>query len=132
MFFAYMAQRPAAGELEPPARLTLWVATFKRFFPWVWGSIIILPVSGYWMIAKMGGFGAVGLYVHIMQAVGIIMILIFLHVFFAPYQRLKKLVGEAQFPEAGKQLARIRRLIGINLTLGLGLTTLVIALKYWG
>ena len=40
MFFAYMALRPAAGNLlEPPIRQTLWVAVFKRFFVWVWVSL---------------------------------------------------------------------------------------------
>ncbi|KAG1694742.1 Bifunctional purine biosynthesis protein PurH [Nymphon striatum] len=34
MFFAHQALRPAAvSTLEPPLRLQLWVATFKRFFP---------------------------------------------------------------------------------------------------
>ena len=34
MFFAYMAMRPAAASvLEPPKRLSLWLPTFKRFFP---------------------------------------------------------------------------------------------------
>ena len=32
MFFAYVALRPAAAQLEPPARLTLWVGVFKIFF----------------------------------------------------------------------------------------------------
>jgi uncharacterized membrane protein len=33
MFFAYFCLRPAAVEiLEPPQRLPLWLATFKRFF----------------------------------------------------------------------------------------------------
>jgi len=37
MFFAHQVMRPAAvSTLEPPHRLRLWVAGFKRFFPWVW------------------------------------------------------------------------------------------------
>ncbi len=41
MFFAYMALRPAAAQvLEPPQRLSLWIESFKRFFVWVWLSII--------------------------------------------------------------------------------------------
>ena len=38
MFFAYVALRPAAMEvLDPPQRLRLWDAVFRRFFQWVWG-----------------------------------------------------------------------------------------------
>ncbi len=47
MFFAYMALRPAAGELDPPSRTALWGRTFARFFAWFWAAIIVLPVTGY-------------------------------------------------------------------------------------
>src|ERR1043166_717450 len=33
MFAAYMCLRPAAGPLEPPARLKLWRAFFGKIFP---------------------------------------------------------------------------------------------------
>jgi uncharacterized membrane protein len=136
MFFAYMAMRPAAAQmLEPPQRLPLWVATFQRFFPWVWASIILLPATGYWMIlspSAFDGFENVRAYVHTMQGLGIAMIAIFLHVFFAPYQRLGRAVAASNWPEAGKQLNQIRQMILINLILGL--ITIVIATggAYWG
>lgn len=121
MFFAYMALRPSAAEvLEPPLRLTLWAKVFSRFFPWVWASILILFATGYWMVLKVfGGFSQVGIYVHVMHGLGIIMLLIFFHVYFAPFKRLKQFVAESNFPEAGKKLAQIRILIAINLSLGL-------------
>ena len=126
MFFAYMALRPAALKLEPPQRLMLWSETFERFFPWVWGSVVVLPFTGYWMIFTMfGGFDATPLYALIMQYIGIAMIAIFLHVFFAPYRRLRRFVAAEDFPAAGKQLAQIRKLIALNLSLGL--ITIVLA-----
>ena len=120
MFFAYMALRPAALALEPPLRLPLWSRTFTRFFPWVWASVIIVLATGYIMVYMgFGGFSQVGTYVHLMHVLGIIMVLIFMHVFFAPYRRLNKAVAAGDFPLAGKQLAVIRRLVGINTILGL-------------
>lgn len=121
MFFAYMALRPVAAQLlEPPLRLPLWSGTFARFFPWVWAAVVLLPATGYWMIlGPFGGFAATPMYVHAMQAIGIAMILIFLHVYFAPYRRLRRLVETADYPAAAKQLAQIRQLIAINLVLGL-------------
>ncbi len=121
MFFAYMALRPVAAKLlEPAVRLSLWSRTLTRFFIWVWLAVIILPVSGYWMIfSAFNGFAGVAWYVHIMQALGVIMILIYLHVFFAPFKRLRRAVNEENFQEAGKNLAQIRKLIGINLLIGL-------------
>jgi uncharacterized membrane protein len=132
MFFAYMALRPvAASLLEPPLRLPLWSQTFARFFPWVWASVILLPATGYWMIFRVfGGFHALALYINLMQGVGIVMILIFLHVFFAPYRRLKKAVSTGDFPAAGKHLAMIRKLIGLNLTLGLVLIVIASSGRY--
>jgi uncharacterized membrane protein len=120
MFFAYMALRPAAGALlEPPQRLPLWQETFRRFFFWVWLSVAALLASGLWMVWLVGGFGAVGLYVHAMLAVGVAMMLIFGHVYFSPYRRLTRHVQEKSWKAAGEALGQIRKLVALNLTLGL-------------
>ena len=127
MFFAYMALRPVAATLlEPPLRLPLWSRTFARFFPWVWAAAVLLPATGYWMILlPFGGFANAPMYVHVMQAIGIAMILIFLHVYFAPYRRLQRFVAASDYPAAAKQLAQIRQLIAVNLALGI--ITIVVA-----
>jgi uncharacterized membrane protein len=121
MFFAYVALRPAAaGTLEPPLRLQLWVHVFKLFFIWVWLSIITLLATGYWMLFKyFGGFANAGLHIHIMNGAGLIMVLIYLHVFFAPYRRLRHAVITQDYAEGGRQLAQIRKLIALNLSIGL-------------
>ncbi len=134
MFFAYMALRPvAAALLEPPLRLPLWSQTFARFFPWVWATVVLLPTTGYWMILRVfDGFANVRPYIHIMQVTGIVMILIFLHLFFVPYQRMNRAIAIKDFPAAGKQLAVIRKLIGTNLILGLFTITIATGGAYWG
>lgn len=121
MFFAYVCLRPVAGKLlDPPLRLPLWVHVFGRFFPFVWLAVIALPVSGYWMIFhQFGGMATTPIYIHIMNGIGSLMILIYLHVFFAPYRRLKQAVADQNWPAGGKSLAQLRVLIGINMTLGL-------------
>jgi len=121
MFFAYMALRPVAATLlEPPQRLPLWTQTFVRFFPWVWLSILLLTATGYLMVLGVfGGMGAVGLHVHLMQGLGGIMILMYMHMYFAPFQRMKRAVAAGDWPTGGQQLAQIRRIVGINLILGL-------------
>ena len=121
MFFAYMALRPvAASQLEPPIRLRLWVGVFARFFPWVWIAVVLLLATGYWMLFGLfGGMAGAPLYVHIMNGVGIIMILIYLHVYFAPFRRLRQAVVIEDWSAGGAKLAQIRMLIGVNLILGL-------------
>jgi len=127
MFFAYMFLRPvAASQLEPPARLTLWAGVFGRFFPWVWASVLVILSTGLWMIfAVFGGMGGVGPYVHIMLGLGIVMMLIYMDVFFAPYGRLKRAVAAQDWPAGGAALAQIRLLVGINTLIGM--LTIVIA-----
>lgn len=122
MFFAYMALRPAATEVLEAAsqRLSLWSHTLTRFFLWVWLSIILLPLTGYWMVfSHFGGMAHTGLYIHFMQATGILMILVFLHVFFAPFRRLRRALAAADIPAAAHSLAQIRVTVLINLLLGL-------------
>jgi uncharacterized membrane protein len=120
MFFAYMALRPAASEvLEAPERLPLWSGTLRRFFSWVWVAAALILASGLTMITYLGGLQAVGSYVHVMLGIGIVMTLIFGHVFFAPYSRLKRHVTAREWMAAGAALAQIRMLVGLNLILGL-------------
>ena len=132
MFFAYMALRPAAAAvLEPPLRLSLWAQTFKRFFPWVWAAVIVLLATGYWMIFTFfGGMKGAPIYVHAMQGLGIVMMLIYFHVFFAPYRRLKAAVEAQDWPAGGKALAQIRVLVGINTILGLTVVVIGAAGRY--
>ena len=120
MFFAYMALRPAAVKtLSPAQRLPLWAATFDRFFPWVWLSVIALFGSGLYLIALAGGFSVVALYISAMFTVGVLMLLIFGHVYFSAYRRLRKNVAKQDWKAAGAALAQIRLLIAINLSLGI-------------
>jgi uncharacterized membrane protein len=134
MFFAYMFLRPVAATLlEPPLRLPLWVQTFGRFFPWVWASIIVLLGTGYWMVfAFFGGMKGIGLHVHIMQGLGILMMLLFFHVFFAPYRRMRQALDANDLPEAGRRLNQIRFVVGTNLILGLIVMAVAASGRYWG
>lgn len=121
MFFAYMALRPvAASLLEPPQRLSLWGGVFTKFFFWVWISIGTILLSGYYMIfSHFGGFAGSGMHIHLMHGMGLVMMLIFMHVFFAPYRRLKRLVADNNYQEAAKNLNTIRKLVAINTTIGI-------------
>jgi uncharacterized membrane protein len=132
MAFAYTILRPAAGPLDPPMRLPLWRRVFARFLPWVGVSIVALLVTGFVMIVQMfGGMAGAPLYVHLMLGVGILMMLLYLHLVFAPWKRFRTAVDAGAFPDAGKALNQIRMLVGINLTLGV--ITIIIGGtgRYW-
>ena len=128
MFFAYMALRPvAAAVLEPPQRLTLWAGVFGKFFPWVWASVVLILLTGLHMLMKISGSGMPH-YALAMLVLGVVMMLIFAHVFFAPYKKLKRAVAEQNWKAGGAALGQIRMLIGINLSIGL----LTIAVVFLG
>ncbi len=127
MIFAHQMLRPVAVEvLEPPQRLTLWAGVFSRFFPWVWAAVVLLLATGNWMIFEVyGGFATTPIYIHIMYALGLVMMAVFFHVYFAPFKRLKAHVEAEAWPEGGAQINQIRRLVGINILLGVA--TVVVA-----
>ncbi len=132
MFFAYMILRPvAASELEPPVRLNLWRHVFSRFFPWVWISVVLAPITGVMLVMPHGGFAGSPLYIHIMTGLGIVRILIFLHVFFAPFKRIKRALDASDIPTAAKQLNQIRFLVGLNTLLGILTIAVATAGKYY-
>jgi uncharacterized membrane protein len=132
MFFAYNALRPAAAQvLEPPLRLELWVQVFRRFFLWVWLSIAIVLITGYWMLfTYFGGFAGAGLHIHLMHGGGLLMVFIYLHVFFAPYRRLRQAVIVQDYPLAGTQLSAIGKLVGLNTLIGLIVIAIASAGRY--
>jgi uncharacterized membrane protein len=132
MAFAYMILRPAAGPLDPPMRLPLWRRVFARFLPWVGVSVVALLATGFTMIFQMyGGMANLPLYVNLMMGIGIIMMLLYLHLFFAPWKRLRTAVDRGAFPDSAKALHQIRMLVAINLTLGV--ITIIIGGtgRYW-
>jgi uncharacterized membrane protein len=133
MFFAYMCLRPVAADmLEPPVRLQLWSAVFARFFRWVWPIVIILPVTGYFMIFRnWDGFAFATMDIHIMHGIGIVMVLLFLHVYFAPYRRMNEALAANNIEEAARRLAQIRRIVATNMTLGLATGIVASAGRYW-
>ncbi len=132
MFFAYMVLRPSAGPLEAPVRLQLWERVFSRFFPWVWMSVATLLASGLGMIFwGYGGFAAVGTYVQVMLGIGLLMMAIYAHLYFVPWRRLSRAVTAANWAEAGVQLGVIRRIVAVNLTLGLITVAIGASGRFW-
>ncbi len=121
MFFAYIVLRPVAATLlEPPTRLTLWMHVFQRFFPWVWGAILTLFITGLWLVFwGFNGFSGVGWKIHAMLSLGVVMTVLFSYLYFKPFKQLQQAVSAELWPAAGVCLNRIRQLIAVNLALGL-------------
>jgi uncharacterized membrane protein len=128
MFFAHQMVRPSVAPLDAPVRLGLWRRIFDKFFSWVWAAIILLLASGL----TMQGMGVDGLHVQIMEGLGIVMMLAFGHLYFAPWQRFRRAVDGADFTTAAAQLNQIRRIVEFNLALGLIVVVIGATGRYWG
>jgi uncharacterized membrane protein len=133
MFFAHQALRPAAVALEPGPRLLLWSGVLDRFFAWVIAAIVLLLVSGYVLVfAVLGGFRRIGIHVNLMQGLGILMMLLFFHLYFAPWRRFRAAVARQDWADGGRQLGQIRTIVTINLVLGLIVVAIGSSGRYWG
>ncbi|MGE8096970.1 CopD family protein [Pseudomonas fluorescens] len=121
MFFAWMVLRPAAMKaLDGPARLKLWVEVFQRFFVWVWVAVVILPISGVGLIhLRFSGFETAPRYVQIMMGLYLVMTALFIRIQALNLPELRKAVLAEDWPAGAAMLGKIRRLVGINLSLGL-------------
>jgi uncharacterized membrane protein len=133
MFFAHQVLRPAAAALEPGPRLILWSHVLGRFFAWVFAAIVLLLLTGYAMVFGVnGGFGGVGPHVHLMQGIGIVMMLLFFHLYFAPWRRFRAAVARQDWAEGGLHLGQIRTIVTINLVLGIIVVAIGSSGRYWG
>jgi uncharacterized membrane protein len=133
MFFAYTILRPSVGGMQPKERLELWRNVFARFFPWVWSAVLVLPATGYLMLfGQFGGMAGAGVHVHIMQLTGWLMILLFVHLFFAPWRRFQAALAGGDTAEAARRLGRIRLIVATNLALGLLTVAIASSGRWWG
>ncbi len=108
------AIRPVAiAQLEPVQRLPLLAGILTRFFRMVAVSVLVLLASGGLMLMgvdmRMAPKGW-----HAMLGIGLLMCLIFGHLYFVPFRKLKLALANNDLPGAGAQLAKIHRLVLIN------------------
>ncbi len=67
-----------------------------------------------------------------MQGIGIVMMLLFFHLYFAPWRRFRAALARQDFPAAAGQLNQIRVIVTINLVLGLLTVAVGSSGRYWG
>lgn len=118
MALVILALRPVViARMAPPERLLLMSDVLARFFLMVWLSIALLLASGFWMLGmsdmKLAPKGW-----HAMSGLGLLMCLIFAHIWFVPFRRLKAAVHASDWPAAGKALGQIHPLVLANFALG--------------
>ena len=126
MAFMLLALRPAAiAVLQPPERLQLMGAVMRRFFAVVGVSIAALLATGSPMYTTVfraaretTGQGSVPLGWNLMAGIGLLMMLVFGHLFFVGYARFKRAAAAKDWPLAGKAALLVHRLVVLNFVLG--------------
>ncbi len=135
MFLMHFAVRPVAvAQLKPPQRLPLLAEILARFFNWVTFAVVLVLATGVAMIFGLGaaaGAAAAGKSafteglrlahssVHLMFGIGLVMSIIFVFIRALPFVRLRKAVAAGEFPVAAANLDLIRKLVALNLLLGI-------------
>lgn len=126
MFFAYVVLRPSLSVLEPIQRIALHTQVFRRFFLVVWHAMPLILLSGFAVLFGLyGGPAAAPWNVASMMLLGLIMSAVFLLIVFGPYARFRRTTDRAT---AAACIDRIRKLIGVNLVLGI--VTVVVAVLH--
>ena len=99
--------------------VAVWIGgmVFARFFNWVAGAVLVILLSGGFLLMEFGGGHAVWP-LHAMAGLGIVMMLIFGHIRFAVFPRIRRAVQAQNWPDGARAVGTVRRLVVINLVLG--------------
>ena len=125
MTFMLFALRPAviiAMEAQP--RAILMAQVWKRFYAMVLASIVVLFATGTHLYTATfratrlaTGEGGVPLGWNIMLVLGLVMMLIFGHIYFAGFKKYKRAVAAGDWPLAAKAASLIHTMTLINFCL---------------
>lgn len=122
MFFAYVVLRPSMAAIEAPQRMLLHTRVFKSFFLVIWHAMPLIIITGFAMLGMIGGMETAPWQIHAMLGLGLLMAAIFLAIFFGPYRQFRRTIDRTRMASS---LDNIRKLIGVNLVLGL--VTVIVA-----
>jgi uncharacterized membrane protein len=126
MTFMLFALRPAAlATLEAQPRARLMADVMRRFFLGVALAVVALFFTGMHLYttgfraarAALGG-GSVPLGWNVMVVLGLVMMLIFGHIYFAGSRKFRRAVAANDWPLATRAAGQVHTLVVVNLTLG--------------
>jgi uncharacterized membrane protein len=126
MTFMLFALRPAALEvLEPPVRARLMVVVWRRFFNLVLAAVAVLLLTGGHLYTSAmrvtqaaAGSGHLPLGWHLMAVLGVAMVLVFGHIYFAGFRKFRRALAASDGAMASKAAAQISRLVMLNFVMG--------------
>jgi uncharacterized membrane protein len=126
MTFMLFALRPAIlAVMEPQPRARLMAEVWQRFFAIVAVAVLVLFATGTHLYTSAfkaakaaSGAGSVPLGWSLMLVLGMLMFLIFGHIYFAGFRKFKRALTAADWPTAAKVAGQIHRMVVVNFVLG--------------
>ncbi len=130
MTFMLFALRPSIlAVMEPQPRARLMGEVWQRFFAMVAVAVLVLFASGTYLYtatfkaakaagAATGAGGSVPLGWNLMLVIGMLMFLIFGHIYFAGLRKFKRAVAAAEWPTVAKVAGQIHTMVVVNFVLG--------------
>jgi uncharacterized membrane protein len=122
LFFAYVVLRPSMTAIEVQQRMLLHTRVYKKFFLVVWHAMPLILLTGFAMLGLQWDMANAPWQIHAMLGLGVLMAAVFLAIVFGPYRQFRRTIDRNRMASS---LNNIRRLVGINLILGL--LTVIIA-----
>ena len=122
MFFAYVVLRPSMAAIEAPQRMLLHTRVFRKFFLVIWHAMPLILITGFAMVGLQWNMATAPWQLNAMMGLGLLMAAVFLAIFFGPYRQFRRTTDRNRM---ASRLDSIRKLIGVNLVLGL--ITVIIA-----
>ena len=116
MFFAYVVLRPSMAAIEAPQRMLLHTRVFRKFFLVIWHAMPLILITGFAMLGLHWDMATAPWQIHAMLGLGLLMAAVFLAIFFGPYRQFRRTTDRNRMASS---LDNIRKLIGVNLVLGL-------------
>ena len=118
MSFTLLFLRQGLAPLAPPERLGVLARVFARFLPVVGVAIIVIAVTGGWLLMQYGGLRAAPWGVQAMILLGGLMMVIYLVLLLRHNPRFQAAVAAGDWPGAGALAEAMRKLVALNLALG--------------
>jgi uncharacterized membrane protein len=117
-FFLLLVLRPATRNLESTQeRLRGYFSFYRRLFPWLWLSLILLWVSGIVQL-KVLGPDDLPMHVQLMTAAGAALFLITLVAHFGFYHQMEDAMDAEHWPRAARRAARVRKAMAVYFLIG--------------
>jgi uncharacterized membrane protein len=120
MGFTLFVLRQGLAPLAPADRLNVLARVFARFLPIVGVAIVVIAATGAWLLTQYGGgVGSAPWGVHAMIGLGAIMMLVYLVILVRDNPRFQAAVRAQEWPAAATLAERMRKLVLVNLVLGI-------------